>query len=237
MNGSGPRGLAIVLASGGMDSCVAVAIAARDYELALLHVNYGQRTQAREIRAFHDIADHYHVPSARRLVISIEHLARIGGSSLTDTHLEIANADGAAHGIPNTYVPFRNANMLSIAVSWAEVAGAEAIFIGAVEEDSSGYPDCRRVFYDAYQRVIETGTKNASPIVIHTPLIDLSKADIVRTGAELGAPLHLTWSCYRNEDHACGRCESCVLRLRGFARAGLADPLLYSDFPPPELLL
>jgi 7-cyano-7-deazaguanine synthase len=219
-----------------MDSCVAIAIAAREYELALLHVNYGQRTQKRELKAFHDIADFYGVPDHRRMAISIEHLSRIGGSSLTDTHLAVENADGKPHGIPNTYVPFRNANMLSIAVSWAEVTGAVAIFIGAVEEDSSGYPDCRRMFYDAYQLVIETGTKNATPLTIRTPLIDLSKAEIVRKGVELGAPLHLTWSCYKNEDDACGLCESCVLRLRGFARAAVPDPLTYSALPPDALL-
>ena len=225
MNNTPP--LAVVLASGGMDSCVTTAIAAEQHTLALLHVNYGQRTQARELAAFHAIAGHYHVPEALRLVVSIEHLARIGGSSLTDISLRVKDASESTGGIPNTYVPFRNANMLAIAVSWAEVIGAQALYIGAVEEDSSGYPDCRRVFYDAWQRVIETGTKNERPMTIHTPLIDLSKADIVRRGTQLGAPLHLTWSCYKNEDRACGVCESCVLRLRGFALAGVEDPLPY----------
>ena len=219
--------IAIVLASGGMDSCVTAAIAAESYTLALLHVNYGQRTQARELEAFQAVADHYGVPDSRRMIVSIEHLARIGGSSLTDTTLHVNDASEATGGIPNTYVPFRNANMLAIAVSWAEVIGADALFIGAVEEDSSGYPDCRRVFYDAWQRVIETGTKNERPMIINTPLIDLSKADIVRRGLELGAPLNLTWSCYKNEDLACGVCESCALRLRGFARAGVVDPIPY----------
>jgi 7-cyano-7-deazaguanine synthase len=228
--------LAVVLASGGMDSCVTVAMAAREFELALLHVNYGQRTQARELRAFEDIAAHYQVPDERRLVISIEHLARIGGSSLTDTHMEIRDADREAHGIPNTYVPFRNANMLSIAVSWAEVLGAEALFVGAVEEDSSGYPDCRESFYRAYQQVIETGTKNERPLRIHTPLIHLGKDEIIRQGLALGAPLHLSWSCYKNEDRACGVCESCVLRLRGFHRAGTDDPIPYERYPDAALL-
>ncbi len=228
--------LAVVLASGGMDSCVTIAIAAQHHELALLHVNYGQRTQAKELSAFSLIASHYGIPHERRLVVSIEHLARIGGSSLTDAHLEIRNASGETTGIPNTYVPFRNANMLAIAVSWAEVLAAESLFIGAVEEDSSGYPDCRKEFYDAYQRVIETGTKYERPLRIVTPLIHMSKADIVRKGAELAAPFHLTWSCYRHEESACGLCESCVLRLRGFRQAGVEDPLMYDAFPPDELL-
>lgn len=236
MNTAENRAIAVVLASGGMDSCVTVAMAAREYELALLHVNYGQRTQARELRAFEDIAEHYGVPDARRLVISIEHLARIGGSSLTDAQMEIRDAEKESHGIPNTYVPFRNANMLSIAVSWAEVLGAEALFVGAVEEDSSGYPDCRESFYDAYQRVIETGTKNERPLRIHTPLIHLSKAEIIRQGLTLAAPLQLSWSCYKNEDRACGVCESCVLRLRGFKRAGSEDPIPYERRPDPTLL-
>lgn len=236
MSKSEERAIAVVLASGGMDSCVTVAMAARSYDLALLHVNYGQRTQARELRAFEDIAAHYGVPEARRLVISIEHLARIGGSSLTDAQMEIRDAEKESHGIPNTYVPFRNANMLSIAVSWAEVLGAEALFVGAVEEDSSGYPDCRESFYEAYQRVIETGTKNERPLRIHTPLIHLSKVEIIRQGRALEAPLHLSWSCYKNEDRACGVCESCVLRLRGFKRADIEDPIPYERHPSPSLL-
>ncbi|MFZ1728648.1 MAG: 7-cyano-7-deazaguanine synthase QueC [Bacteroidota bacterium] len=227
---------AVVLTSGGMDSCVTVAMAAREYELALLHINYGQRTQEREFRAFHDIADFYRVPDDHRLVISIEHLARIGGSSLTDRHLEVRDAERESHGIPNTYVPFRNANMMSIAVSWAEVIGAGALFIGAVEEDSSGYPDCRESFYDAFQRVIETGTKNETPLRIHTPLIHLGKDEIIRQGLALGAPLHLSWSCYKNEDRACGVCESCVLRLRGFRRAGAEDPIPYERYPDAGLM-
>ena len=227
---------AVVLASGGMDSCVTVAMAAREFEPALLHVNYGQRTQTRELMAFENIADFYGVPASRRMVISIEHLARIGGSSLTDTHLEIRDAERESHGIPNTYVPFRNANMLSIGVSWAEVLGAAALFVGAVEEDSSGYPDCRESFYDAFQRVIETGTKYERPLHIRTPLIHLSKEEIIRRGLELGAPLHLSWSCYKSEDRACGVCESCVLRLRGFRRAGTADPIPYERYPSDDLL-
>ncbi len=227
---------AVVLTSGGMDSCVTVAMAAREFELALLHINYGQRTQEREFRAFHEIADFYRVPDDHRLVISIEHLARIGGSSLTDRHLEVRDAERESHGIPNTYVPFRNANMMSIAVSWAEVIGAGALFIGAVEEDSSGYPDCRESFYDAFQSVIETGTKNETPLRIHTPLIHLGKDEIIRQGLALGAPIHLSWSCYKNEDRACGVCESCVLRLRGFRRAGAEDPIPYERYADAGLL-
>lgn len=221
-----PKPIAVVLASGGMDSCVATAMAAREYSLAMLHVNYGQRTQARELRAFNEIAEHY--GAERRMVISIEHLARIGGSSLTDTHIDIPAVEFAPGCIPNSYVPFRNANMLAIAVSWAEVIGAEAIFVGAVEEDSSGYPDCRETFFEAFQRVIATGTRNEHPILIRTPLIHLTKKEIVQQGVALGAPLHRTWSCYKNELEACGICESCLLRLRGFEQAGMRDPIPYS---------
>jgi 7-cyano-7-deazaguanine synthase len=234
----GAAPIAVVLASGGMDSCVTLAIAARDHRPALLHVNYGQRTETRELRAFRDIADHYGVPESMRMIVSIEHLARIGGSSLTDRRIAIVDAAPPTEGarIPATYVPFRNANLLGIAVSWAEVLGAEAVFIGAVEEDSSGYPDCRRVFYDAFQRVIDTGTRGERPLRVTTPLIAMSKADIVRAGQALGAPLRLTWSCYREEALACGRCESCVLRLRGFARAGVEDPIPYAARPGASLL-
>lgn len=236
MTNNQQRNIAIVLASGGMDSCVTIAMAAEEFEPALLHVNYGQRTQTRELMAFENIADFYRVPANRRMVISIEHLARIGGSSLTDKHLEIRDAERESHGIPNTYVPFRNANMLSIGVSWAEVLGAEALFVGAVEEDSSGYPDCREGFYQAFQRVIETGTKYEQPLRIRTPLIHLAKDEIIRRGLELGAPLQLSWSCYKSEERACGVCESCVLRLRGFRRAGAEDPIPYERYPDDDLL-
>jgi 7-cyano-7-deazaguanine synthase len=228
--------LAVVLVSGGMDSCVTAAMAAEHHELAFLHVSYGQLTQERELRAFREIAEHYGIPESRRLVISIEHLAKIGGSSLTDTSMQIPDAKQERVGIPNTYVPFRNANMLSIAVSWAEVIAADAIYIGAVEEDSSGYPDCREEFYHAYQQVINTGTKHERPMEIRTPLIHLSKAEIVRAGVERGAPLHASWSCYRKSDRACGMCESCVLRLRGFKHAGMNDPIAYERMPDARLL-
>ncbi len=209
-----------------MDSCVTAAIAAGECDkLAFLHVSYGQRTEARERRAFNEIADHYGVK--KRLDVSIEHLAKIGGSSLTDDKLDVTEADLESPKIPTSYVPFRNANMLSIAVSWAEVIGARAIYIGAVAEDSSGYPDCRPEFYAAFQKVIDTGTKPDTNIVIRTPIINLTKAQIVGKGIKVNAPLHLTWSCYQNEELACGRCDSCALRLRGFDRAGVADPIPY----------
>jgi len=219
--------LAIVLLSGGMDSCVTTAIATRTHTLALMHVNYRQRTQARELQAFSDIADYYGVPADRRLVVDIDHLYRIGGSSLTDTSLDLPAADLDRREIPSSYVPFRNANMLAMAVSWAEVIGAEKIFIGAVEEDSSGYPDCRQIFFDAFSRVIELGTRPETHISIATPIIRLKKYEIVRRGIELGAPLNLSWSCYQSESKACGRCDSCALRLRGFKEAGVEDPIEY----------
>lgn len=218
--------ISIVLVSGGMDSCVTAAMAARDEgEFAFLHVSYGQRTEARERQAFNAIADYYGVD--KRLDVSIEHLAQIGGSSLTDERIAVTETDLASRDIPTSYVPFRNANMLSIAVSWAEVIGATAVYVGAVAEDSSGYPDCRPEFYEAFQRVIDTGTKPETRIEIRTPIIHLTKAEIVRKGIELDAPLHLTWSCYRSEDLACGTCDSCALRLRGFAQAGETDPVDY----------
>lgn len=217
----------IVLVSGGMDSCVTAAIAHdRTDKVAFLHISYGQRTEARERRAFNEIADYYAVK--KRLDVSIEYLAKIGGSSLTDLRIEVSEADLESKEIPTSYVPFRNANMLSIATSWAEVMGAGAIYIGAVAEDSSGYPDCRPEFYEAFQRTIDAGTKPETRVEIETPIIHLSKAEIVQKGIELNAPLHLTWSCYRNEDVACGTCDSCVLRLRGFERAGVKDPIAYA---------
>jgi 7-cyano-7-deazaguanine synthase len=225
--------VAVVLVSGGMDSCVTAAIAnSLGYELAFLHLNYGQRTEKRELKAFNDIADFYNVK--KRFVISVEHLKLIGGSSLTDENIPVEKADLKRTGIPTSYVPFRNANMLSIAVSWAEVIGATKIFIGAVEEDSSGYPDCRKEFYNAFNEVIRLGTKagvEGRPIRIVTPIIDMKKWEIVKKGIELGAPLHLTWSCYQREDIACGVCDSCALRLRGFQIAGVDDPIPYETKP------
>lgn len=218
--------ISILLVSGGMDSCVTAAIAAGESkELAFLHISYGQRTEGRERRAFNEIADHYGV--TERLDVSIEYLAKIGGSSLTDSRIEVSDADLGSKEIPASYVPFRNGNMLSIATSWAEVLGAGAVYIGAVAEDSSGYPDCRPEFYEAFQRTIDTGTKPDTRIEIRTPIIHLSKSEIVKKGVELDAPLHLTWSCYRSEDVACGTCDSCALRLRGFEQAGVEDPIRY----------
>jgi len=218
---------AIVLVSGGMDSCVTAAIAARENEaLAFLHISYRQLTEARERRAFNDIADHYVVKD--RLDVSLEHLAKVGGSSLTDKSIAVAEANLESKEIPTSYVPFRNANMLSVAVSCAEVIGANAIYIGAVAEDSSGYPDCRPEFYKAFQQVIDTGTKPDTLIEIRTPIIHLSKSEIVKKGIALGAPLELTWSCYRNSTQACGTCDSCALRLRGFRQANVKDPIPYS---------
>jgi 7-cyano-7-deazaguanine synthase len=222
------KGKAIVLVSGGMDSCVTAAIAkSENQEIALLHISYGQRTEKRERQAFEDIADFYNVEN--RLAVSIEYLAKIGGSSLTDKNLDVSEANLESKEIPTSYVPFRNANMLAIATSWAEVLKANKIYIGAVAEDSSGYPDCRPEFFEAFEKMIEVGTKPETNIKIITPIIHLSKAEIVRKGIELDAPLHLTWSCYRNSDVACGTCDSCALRLRGFERAGIKDPIPYKE--------
>jgi 7-cyano-7-deazaguanine synthase len=220
--------LAVCLVSGGMDSCVSAAIARdENNSLAFLHVSYGQRTEARELRAFNQIADFYNVE--KRLAVSIEHLARIGGSSLTDDNIAVSEADLNAQVIPTSYVPFRNAHLLAIAVSWAEVLQAQSIYIGAVAEDSSGYPDCRPEFYRAFERVIDIGTRPDTIIEIRTPVIEMTKAEIVQRGFELNAPLDLTWSCYVASDAACGRCDSCALRLRAFQRAGVADPIKYES--------
>ena len=221
----GPQ-LAICLVSGGMDSCVTAAIANEENdELAFLHVSYGQRTEPRERAAFEALADHYNVKS--RLVISLEHLAKIGGSSLTDDRIAVTAANLTAPGIPSSYVPFRNAHLLSAAVSWGEVINATAIYIGAVAEDSSGYPDCRPEFYDAFQNLLDIGTKPETRITVETPVIAMRKSEIVQRGLELGAPLHLTWSCYRESESACGNCDSCALRLRAFREAGVVDPIPY----------
>ena len=221
----GPQ-LAICLVSGGMDSCVTAAIAKQDNdELAFLHVSYGQRTEERERDSFDALADHFGVEL--RLVISLEHLARIGGSSLTDEEIPVTTANLTSSVIPSSYVPFRNSHLLAAAVSWGEVIGASAIYIGAVAEDSSGYPDCRPEFYDAFQNVIDLGTKPETRITIRTPVIYLKKSEIVQKGVDLGAPLHLTWSCYQETELACGKCDSCALRLRAFREAGVSDPIPY----------
>src|SRR6478672_8852298 len=221
----GPQ-LAICLVSGGMDSCVTAAIANEENdELAFLHVSYGQRTEKRERESFERIADHYRVRS--RLVVSLDQLARIGGSSLTDTSIPVTAANLSAQGIPSSYVPFRNAHLLSSAVSWAEVMKANRIYIGAVAEDSSGYPDCRPEFYEAFQQAVNVGTKPETHIEIRTPVIGMKKFEIVRRGIELSAPLNLTWSCYLESEVACGNCDSCALRLRAFREAGVKDPIPY----------
>lgn len=222
---------AVVLVSGGMDSCVTAALAAADgHRLSLLHVNYGQKTERRELKAFEDLAEYYAVPFSDRLVTSITHLSKIGGSSLTDAAIPVSSADLTATEIPTSYVPFRNAHLLSIAVSWSETIGAEHIYIGAVYEDSSGYPDCRPEYYAAFNEVIRVGTA-AGTIRIETPIIHLTKEQIILKGLDIEAPLELTWSCYQNEDFACGVCDSCALRLRGFKRAGVEDPISYVTRP------
>ena len=221
--------LAIILASGGMDSCVTTAIANQDYRLAMLHVAYGQRTEQRELRAFNALADFYN--AEHRLVCRLEHLRQIGGSSLTDPRMVVEKADLERQEIPTSYVPFRNAHFLSIAVSWGEVLGARKVFVGAVAEDSSGYPDCRPEYYQAFERVIAAGTKPETQLGIVTPVIRMRKSEIVRRGVELGAPFHLTWSCYQAEDVACGVCDSCALRLRAFEEARVRDPIPYAVRP------
>jgi 7-cyano-7-deazaguanine synthase len=222
------RPKAVVLLSGGMDSCVTAAIARQSHQLALLHASYGQRTQARERRAFEEIAGFYGV--SERLLIHLDSFAQIGGSALTDRRITVPESEEAVApnaGIPITYVPFRNAHFLSAAVSWAEVIGADAIFIGAVAEDSSGYPDCRPEYYRAFAELVRQGTRPETHIEIMTPVIAMRKSEIVRRGEQLGAPLNLTWSCYQLEDEACGTCDSCRLRLRAFAEARLSDPIAY----------
>lgn len=215
----------IVLVSGGLDSTVTAAIAASKGKCAFLHVNYGQRTEGRELKSFNAIADFFRVE--KRLVADIGYLKAIGGSALTDSNIDVPEGDTERKGIPVTYVPFRNAHLLSIAVSWAEVIGAKAVYIGAVEEDSSGYPDCREAFFRAYEATVNLGTKPGAGIKIMTPLIHMRKSGIVKKGIELGAPLHLTWSCYKESEFACGECDSCLLRLRGFSEAGVTDPIPY----------
>jgi 7-cyano-7-deazaguanine synthase len=219
---------AVVLLSGGMDSCVTTAIANETYRPALLHASYGQRTEQRERRAFDEIADFYRV--RERLAVRFDVFRQIGGSALTDQEIAVPESGEALAphaGIPVTYVPFRNAHFLAAAVSWAEVIGASAIYIGAVEEDSSGYPDCRPSYYRAFQQVIREGTRPETHIEIVTPVIAMKKSQIVLRGVELRAPLHLTWSCYQFEDEACGACDSCRLRLQAFSEAGVRDPIAY----------
>jgi 7-cyano-7-deazaguanine synthase len=227
------RGKSVVLLSGGMDSCVCTAIALEEHgagNVALLHAGYGQRTQKRERRAFEEIAGFYGV--SQKLVVQLDHFRAIGGSALTDKEIAVPENELGASGasgseIPVTYVPFRNAHFLSVAVSWAEAISAQAIYIGAVAEDSSGYPDCRPEYYRVFQELIRVGTRPETHIEMLTPVIGMRKSEIIRRGLALGAPLHLTWSCYQGEELACGACDSCLLRLRAFAEAGLPDPIPY----------
>jgi 7-cyano-7-deazaguanine synthase len=217
--------VAVVCVSGGMDSAVTAAMAAKEHALAFLHADYGQRTQARERECFRKLADHFGVE--RRLVVEFPALSAIGGSSLTDRSIAVREGTPVEGTIPTSYVPFRNAHLLAAAASWAETIGASAIFIGAVEQDSSGYPDCRPAFYAAFQEAIRLGTRPETRIRIVTPVIGMSKAEIVRQGTALGVPFEKTWSCYQDEAEACGVCESCVLRRKGFAEAGVRDPIPY----------
>jgi 7-cyano-7-deazaguanine synthase len=228
---SNSQSRAVVLLSGGMDSCVCAALAARDHQSAALHISYGQRTELRERRAFESICDRLGIHD--RLLVRNEALRAIGGSALTDSSIAVPESHGMesaglSGNIPVTYVPFRNAHFLSAAVSWAEVLGAEKVYIGAVEPDSSGYPDCRPAYYRAFNEVIKAGTKEGNIRVV-TPLIAMHKEEIIRLGLELNAPFDLTWSCYQREDRACGVCDSCVLRLRGFREAGAEDPIPYME--------
>jgi 7-cyano-7-deazaguanine synthase len=213
--------------SGGMDSCVTTAIACRDHEVFGLHANYGQRTEQRELEAFHGQADFFGIEN--RLVVDLDYFPQIGGSSLTDRAIEVPDRAPGEGEIPNTYVPFRNAHFLAVATSWAEVVGARRIFVGAVEQDSSGYPDCRPEYYERMNDLIRAGTRPETEIRVETPLIGMRKFEIVRTGLDLGAPLDLSWSCYRNQGPACGTCDSCRLRLEGFAAAGADDPIPYEE--------
>jgi 7-cyano-7-deazaguanine synthase len=215
---------AVVLLSGGMDSCVCATLAARDHDAAAVHISYGQRTEEHERQSFLAICERLGIRD--RLMVRNEALRVIGGSALTDDALDVPTSAAAGNGIPVTYVPFRNAHFLAVAVSWAEVLGAKKVYIGAVEPDSSGYPDCRPAYYKAFNDVVRTGTKEGD-IEVVTPLIAMRKNEIVRLGLELGAPLDLTWSCYSREDEACGVCDSCVLRLRAFEAAGMQDPIAY----------
>jgi 7-cyano-7-deazaguanine synthase len=217
--------LAVVCVSGGMDSAVTAALAAREHRLAFLHANYGQRTEAKELGCFHRLADHFR--AEHRLVVDFSDLRQIGGSSLTDAAIPVREGTPVQGVIPTSYVPFRNAHLLSAAASWGEVLGARAIFVGAVWEDSSGYPDCRPEFYRAFEEAIRLGTRPETDLRIVAPVIRLSKAEIVKEGLGLAVPFEMTWSCYQAEESACGACESCVLRLGGFAAAQAVDPIPY----------
>jgi 7-cyano-7-deazaguanine synthase len=215
---------AVILVSGGMDSAVVCGFAEKKYDLAFLHINYGQRTEKRELTSFQSLADFYKVKE--RLTVDLHHFKTIGGSSLTDSKIEVPKGLSEEE-IPSTYVPFRNAQLLSVAISWAEVIGASAVFSGATEEDAAGYPDCRKEFYDVFNSLVDVGTKDETKIEVLTPLIFMKKGAIVKLGNELGVPFERTWSCYQNNEVACGRCDSCLRRLRAFSEAGVKDPIPY----------
>jgi 7-cyano-7-deazaguanine synthase len=221
------REIAVVLLSGGMDSAVVATLACREHESAFLHLDYGQRTEARERAAFEALADHFGVQ--RRLVSRVDPLGSIGGSSLTDRSLPLSEARRGDSPVPTTYVPFRNTHFLASAVSWGEVLGARWIYYGAVEEDGSGYPDCRESYLEAFNRLIAEGTRPETHLRVLAPLLHRSKAEIVREGVRLGTPFHLTWSCYGESERACGECESCLLRMKGFREAGHPDPIPYRN--------
>ncbi len=216
----------VCIISGGMDSTLAsYMMKNKGYEIIGVHFNYAQRTEQRELKAFNDICDALGV--ACRYVLDTEFFSKLGASALTDTSIEVP-ISGVEEGIPVTYVPFRNGIFLSMAVAIAEKEGAEAIAIGVVEEDSSGYPDCRESFIEAFEKAANLGTKPRTDISIQMPLVHLKKSEIVQKAMELDVPLELTWSCYKNEDVACGVCDSCRLRLNGFKQAGIKDPLPYA---------
>jgi 7-cyano-7-deazaguanine synthase len=227
MTSTSRRSLAVVCLSGGMDSAVTAAMARQTHDLALLHANYGQRTEARELLSFEALAGRFGIAAERRLVVDFTSLRQIGGSSLTDRSIAVRHGEPEEGVVPSSYVPFRNAHLLAASTSWAEVLGANAIFVGAVEADSSGYPDCRPAFFSAFAEAIRLGTRAETRISIETPVISMSKAEIIRLGLTLSVPFELTWSCYEANEEACGECESCRLRLTAFEKAGARDPIQY----------
>jgi len=224
---------AVILVSGGMDSATAVYEAIdRGYEPYFLHTSYGQRTEGKEYECAKALAEE--VDAADFLHIETGHLSQIGASSLTDEEMEVEDADVESDEIPTSYVPFRNANLLAMAVSYAEANDCSAVFIGAHSEDFSGYPDCRPEFFEAFQQVVNVGTKPDTDISLEAPFVEWSKTEIAERGLEIGVPYNLTWSCYRDEAPACGTCDSCAFRLEAFRNAGSRDPIEYAERPDYE---